>query len=135
MTQTIKEGRKWQLVQLLGIVLSGMGLCFALAFVGVNYSEQRLAKEKQHLMAKMDEMKSALTTAKIPPEQIPGLLRVHRAALVSETTNEHFIILSFFILMSLLVSSVGLLVVLWAKLRALSPPNPALQATAAPPCS
>ena len=134
MTQTIKQPRKWQLVQFLGILLSGMGLCFALAFVAVNYSEERLAKEKQQLTAKMDEMKSALATAKVPPEQIPGLLRIHKAAVVSESTNEHFIILSFFILLSLLLSSVGLIVVLWAKLRTLSSPNPALQATAAAPC-
>ena len=111
--------------------MSGIALCFALAFVAVNYSEERLAKEKQQLTAKMDEMKSALTVAKVPTEQIPGLLFIHKAALVSETTNEHYLILSFFILLSLLVSSVGLIIALWAKLRLLSPPNPALQATAA----
>jgi hypothetical protein len=122
MTQAIKQPRKWLLVQLLGMFLSGVGLCFALAFVGVHYSEERLAKEKQQVATKMDEMRGALTAAKVPAEQIPGLLRVHKAALVRETTSEHFIILSFFILLSLLVSSMGLIVTLWAKLRALSPP-------------
>ncbi len=66
MNPSVKQGRKWQLVQFLGILLGGIGLCFALAFVAVNYSEERLAKEKQQLTAKMDEMKTALTTAKVP---------------------------------------------------------------------
>ncbi len=119
-------------MQLMGILLTGMGLCLALAFVGINCSEERLAKEKQQLAAKMDEMKSALTAAKVPPEQIPGLLRVHKAALVSETTNEHFIILSFLVLLSLFLSSVGLIVSLWAKVRTLSQPNPAGKISAPP---
>jgi hypothetical protein len=124
MTQTIKQPWKWHIVHLVGISLVGVGLCFAVAFGGLNYSEERLAKEKQQVAAKMDEMKSALAAAKVPPEQVPGLLRVHKAALVRGTTNEHFIILSFSILLSLLVSSVGLIVALWAKLRVLLPPNP-----------
>ena len=133
MTKLTGDRRKWLIVEVLGICVFGIGLCFALASIGVHYSEERLAKEKRQVATKMDEMRGALTTAKVPAEQIPGLLRVHKAALVRETTNEHFIILSFLILLSLLVSSVGVIVTLWAKLRALSPPNPALQATAAPP--
>ena len=105
-------------MELVGITLCGLGFCFALTFVSVSYSEKRVAKEKQELMAKMDEMRSALTAAKIPEEQMLGLLRVHKSALVSETTHMHFIILSFFVLLSLLLGSVGLTIVLWAKLRA-----------------
>lgn len=118
MTQTSTPKQKWPILEILGVALCGVGLCFALAFIGVSYSEERMAKEKLELMANMDEMKSALTAAKIPEEQIPGLLRIHKRALVSETTLMHFIILSFFVLLGLLVASVGLTIVLWAKLRA-----------------
>jgi hypothetical protein len=118
MKQTASQRQKWPILEMAGIILCGLGLCFALAFVGVSYSEERITKEKQELMAKMDEMKTALTAAKIPEDQIPGLLRVHKSALVSETTHMHFIILSFFVLLSLLLASVGLTIVLWAKLRA-----------------
>ena len=119
MTLISIQRQKWAILELLGVLLCGVGLCFALAFIGANYSEERIAKEKQQVVVKMDEMKSALTAAKIPPEQIPGLLQIHKAALVSEVTHEHFIILSFFVLLSLLVASIGLTVILWAKLRSL----------------
>jgi hypothetical protein len=105
-------------LEIFGILLCGVGLCFAIMFVGVGYSDEQLAKEKQQVVTKMDEMKSALIAAKIPTEQIPGLLRVHKAALVAESTHTHFILLSFFILLSLLGSSIGLTVFLWGKLRA-----------------
>jgi hypothetical protein len=114
---TTIQQRKWPILELVGVAICGMGLCFALGFVGVSYSEDRVAKEKQELLARMDEMKIALAAAKIPEEQIPGLLCVHKSALVSETTHMHFIILSFFVLLSLLIASVGLTIVLWAKLR------------------
>src|SRR5437899_8118304 len=110
--------RNWPILELAGMFVCGAGLCFALAFTGLSYSEERLAKEKQQLTAKMSEMKTALAAAKIPEEQIPGLLRVHKAALVSDSIHEHFIILSFFFLLSLLVASLGLTLLLWAKLRA-----------------
>lgn len=110
--------RKWPVLEMFGIFLGGVGLCFAVIFVGLGCSDEQLAKEKQQVATKMDEMKSALTAAKIPAEQIPGLLRVHKAALVAEAAHEHFILLSFFILLSLLVSSVGWAVFLWARLRA-----------------
>jgi hypothetical protein len=120
MTAIDAEQRKWPVLEIVGIALCGIGLWLALAFVGVSYSEKQIAKEKQEVLARMDEMKGALTAAKIPEEQIPGLLRVHKSALVSETTQRHFIILSFFVLLSLLIASTGLTIVLWAKLRALT---------------
>jgi hypothetical protein len=112
--------RKWPVLEIFGILLCGVGLCFAITFVGLGWSDEQLAKEKQQVATKLDEMKSTLTAAKIPAEQISGLLRVHKAALVAEATHTHFILLSFFILLSLLVSSVGLTVFLWGKLRALT---------------
>jgi hypothetical protein len=131
MTQNIRQPWKWHVLHLAGICLAGLGICFAVALVANSYSEQRLAKEKQQLVTGMDEMKSALATAKVPSEQMPGLLRIHRTALLREVNNEHFIILSFSVLLSLLVSSVGLTLALSANFRAVLPPNPALQAPVA----
>jgi len=116
-----------------GIFLCGTGLCFAIIFTGMIFSdEDSIAKEKRAVATKVEEMKSALTTAKVPAEQIPGLLRIHKSALAVETTHEHFILLSFFILSSLWLTSIGWIVVLSARLRTLaqaqkqlgqSPPN------------
>ncbi len=125
-----KQRPTW--LHLLGLFLCGMGVCFALTFVALGFSHEEVAKQKHRLLAQVDEMKSALTAARVPDDQIAGLLRVHKAALVTEATHEHFIILSFFVLLSLLVASVGLIVMLWAKLRAVLAPNEALHATAAP---
>jgi hypothetical protein len=107
-------------LEIFGILLCGVGLCFTITFVGLGWSDEQLAKEKQEVVTKMDEMKIALTAAKVPAEQISGLLRIHKAALVAEATHTHFILLSFFILLSLFVSSVGMTVFLWGKLRALT---------------
>lgn len=103
-----------------GILLCGAGLCLALGSVGASCSQEMLLHEKQQLLGQLDEMKNVLVAAKVPDEQIGGLLHVHKAALVSEAAHEHFIVLSFFILLGLSVSSVGLTVVLWAKLRTLA---------------
>ncbi len=116
--------RTW--LEVFGVFLCGMGLCLAFAFVGVGISHEQVNKDKQRVLAQMDEMKSALIVAKVPEEQIPGLLRVHKAALVTEAAHEHFIILSFCVLLSLLVSSVGLVVILWARLRTVLSPNKSL---------
>jgi len=122
-------------LQLFGVFLCGSGLCFALAFVGLGFSHEEVTKQRHRLLAQMDEMKNALVAAKVPEEQIPGLLSVHKSAVVTEAVHEHFIILSFFGLLSLLVSSLGLTVVLWAKLRKFCSPNEPLHATAAAPGS
>ena len=102
-----------------GILLCATGLCFAIIFAGMIFSdEDSIAKEKREVATKMEEMKSALTAAKVPAEQIPGLLRIHKSALAVEAAHEHFILLSFFILSSLLVSVIGWTVVLSARIRA-----------------
>jgi hypothetical protein len=118
MTHTPRLLWKLLLFELVGISLCGIGLVFALAVISVSFSEERVVKEKQQLMAKMDEMKRALTAAKAPEEQIPGLLRIHKAALVSNASHKHFIIPSVLVLLSLLAASVGLTLVVWAKFRA-----------------
>jgi hypothetical protein len=126
MTQVASLQQKRTALEVFGVLLCGMGLCFAVGIVGVSYSQEEVVKEKHQLLTQIHEMKSALAVAKVPEEQIPGLLRVHKAALVSEATHEHFIILSFFVLLSLLVSSVGLIVMLWAKLQAIVQSNKSL---------
>jgi len=120
MTQKAINLKKLPLLEMLGILLVGLGLCFSITFVGVGCSEERLAKEKQQVAAKMEEMRSALAAAETPAEQVPALLRVHKAALVSASTHEHFILMSFFVLSSLWVASIGLTAILWAKLRAIT---------------
>lgn len=120
MKSTSKRIRKWPILEMFGIFLCGGGLCIALASVGVSYSQEMMTREKQQLLGQVDEMKAALVAAKVPDDQISGLLRIHKATLVNEASHEHFIILSFFVLLGLLLSSVGLTVMLWAKLRILA---------------
>jgi len=120
MTRTNISRLKGCLLEMFGILLCGTGLCFAIIFAVMIFSdEDTIAKEKREVATKMEEMKSALTAAKVPIEQIPGLLRIHKSALIVEKTHEHFILLSFFILSSLWLASTGWTVVLWARLRAL----------------
>lgn len=120
MTQISPKRRKWPLLELLGISIAGVGVCFAISFIGIGYSQERTAKEKGQLMASMDQMKRILVEAKTPEEQIPGLLRIHKAALVSEANQKYFILLSFLVLLSLLVASIGVIIVLWAKIRSIA---------------
>ena len=121
------QSRSW--LETLGIVLCGVGLVMAFSFAGIFRSEEVLARDKQEVLAKRDEMKSALTTAKVPADQIPGLMRVHESALVGRATDEDFIIFSFLILSSLLVASVGWTLILWARVRALTKAVNATMAT------
>lgn len=118
MTPKPTSRKKYPVLEMFGLLLCGVGLCFALAFVGVCFSDEHIAKDKQQVATKMDEMRSTLTAAKIPAEQISGLLRVHKEAVATEVAQEDFILMSFFVSLSLLVSSVGLTLMLFAKLRA-----------------
>jgi hypothetical protein len=118
MTPKPPSRQTWPVLEIFGILLCGVGLCFALAFVGVRFSDEHIVKDKQQVATKMDEMRSAMTAAKIPADQISGLLSVHKAAIVTEVAQEDFILMSFFVSLSLLVSSVGLTLILYAKLRA-----------------
>jgi hypothetical protein len=117
MTQPSTSRRKRSVLELLGILLCCIGLCLTITFVGIGFSGEQLAKEKEQVDTEMAEMKSALAAAKIPAEQIPGLLRVHKAALVTKTSHEQLFLVSFFVLLSLLMSSAGLTFFLWGKLR------------------
>ena len=80
---------------------------------------------KPKIQMSVAEMKRRLISAKVPDDQIVGLLRVHKSALVAESAHEHFIVSSFLILFSLVVASFGFTVVLLGKLS----PNKALQPT------
>jgi hypothetical protein len=106
-------------LEAIGYLLCWLGFCFALLFVVVCCSEKRLAKEKHEFVIGVAEMKTALIAAKVPEEQIPGLLRVHKSALANHIAHMHFIVLSFFVLLSLWVALLGLVLQLWGKLRAL----------------
>jgi hypothetical protein len=57
MTETSSPRRKRTVMEVLGVLLCGMGLCSALAVVEVTYSQEQVSKEKQQVLAKMDEMK------------------------------------------------------------------------------
>ena len=118
MIQKPKSHRKWPGLENFGILLAGVGLCSAFAFIHVGFSEEQLEKEKQQVDTRMNHMKSALSAAEVPPGQIPGLLRIHKAAVVSAVTQVQFVLVSFCVLLSLMVASVGFTMVLGSKLRA-----------------
>ena len=105
-------------LDIFGVLLAGGGLACAVISVGIAFSKERLAEDAMQIDRKINEMKIALTTAKIPAEQIPGLLRVHRAAVVSDASLTHFFIVSFMFLLSLVAALVGLIIILWGKLCA-----------------
>ena len=111
--QTLKKSG-WEIA---GIFLCGVGVSFALTFVGLGFSEEILTNQKHRVAESVKEMKSALATAKVPDDQITGLIRIHKAALASQAAQEHFLALAFFILLSLLVAAFGFTVILWARFR------------------
>jgi hypothetical protein len=132
MTQPSTPRRKQSALKLFGILLCILGLLLTAEFVGIGFSDMPRATAKEQVDTEMAEMKSALTAAKIPAEQIPGLLRVHKAALVTKTSHEQLFLLSFFVLLSLLMSSAGLTFFLWGKLRTFTTDDERTKAAATP---
>jgi hypothetical protein len=109
--------RKLPPLEILGLLFVWLGISFAIAFPAVGFSEDHLAKDKQQIAAKMDEMKNALSAAKIPDEQIIGLLKVYKVVTAEDVGHEDFILMSFSILLSLLTALFGWVIVLRARLR------------------
>ena len=64
-------------------------------------------------------MRSKLTAAKVPDDQIVGLLRIHKSALVAEAAHENLAITSVLFLLSLVIALFGFVLGLWSKMRAL----------------
>ena len=117
------------MLEFIGISFCILGLCAAITFVAAVFSPEQLTKDRQQVLAQVDEMKQALVAAKVPEEQIPGLLRVHKAALANTIGCEDFIVLYFLVSLSLWVSSLGLIIALWAKLRVLAAKIPSQPAS------
>ena len=119
--QRDRPRRKRHVTEPIGLLICGLGLTFALGLVLVSYSEKQVERQKGQVQQAMAEMKSELSEAAIPKEQRQALLQVHRDAMIRYVTCQHFILLSFFVLLSLLVASVGLTLMVHGKLRAFSP--------------
>ncbi len=111
--------RRPPFLELLGFLLLGMGFCFAVAWGGKCFSKQEIEQEKAEAVRELENVKSNLIAAKIPEDQIAGLLRIQKRAIVGETTVRRFAILSSLSLFSLMVASFGFSIVLWSRLRAL----------------
>ena len=101
----------------LGILLCVLGLLFTFSFIAIYHSKEQVIKDCKEIDIKLEAMKSELIPTDISDANIKVLLRMHKESLVKDIAIQHFIILFFFIFSSLLLSSVGLNILLWAKLR------------------
>src|SRR5437773_1220286 len=119
MTHASSTRRRLPLLELLGVLLIGAGFCFAVAWGGKCFSKQEIEQEKSEAVLELENVKSNLLASKIPEDQIAGLLRLQKRAIVGETTVRRFAILSSLALFSLTVASFGFSIVLWSRLRAL----------------
>jgi len=117
MSRSLKAVRKLSLMEIVGMLLLVVGLCFAVGIVGVAFDDQRAKDEKPKIQQSVEDMKAKLTAAKISDDQVAGLLLVHKSALVTAAVHQHFIITSFLVLLSLLVASFGFTLMLLGKLR------------------
>ena len=118
MTRFTRAVGKLPFMEIVGIFFAGVGVCFAIAVVGVAFDDNRASDEKPKIQQSVEEMKQKLIAAKVPEEQISGLLLVHKGALVTTAVHQHFIITSFLVLLSLLVALLGFTLILLGKLRA-----------------
>ena len=112
--------RRLPLLEIAGIAMCGLGICFAVACVGLGLDSQRAKGEKTRIEQSVEEMNKKLRGAKIPDDQIAGLLQIHKRTLAVEAVQEGFIITTFLLLLSLVVASFGFSLVLLGKLRMLS---------------
>jgi protein-S-isoprenylcysteine O-methyltransferase Ste14 len=90
-----------------------------------------VAKGKLQVSAQVNEMQRTLTDAKIPAEQIPGLIRIHKSAVANSVAHLDLVVVSFMIFVGLLTTSFGLIITLWARLRLLTKAEPTNQASPA----
>jgi hypothetical protein len=119
MKQVETVRRRPPLLELFGVVLCGAGICFAVAWGGKLFSKQEVDQEKREAMLEVENVRSNLVAAKIPEDQIAGLMRVQKRTIVGEAVGQRFAILSTLSLLSLIVASFGFSVVLWSRLRTL----------------
>jgi len=103
--------------ELLGVVLLGLGLCFAVASVGIGFSNEVILQDKERILRESHEMKSALIAAKVPEEQIPGLLRVHKDLLAGQTAQQDLMTTYSMALLGLIVACFGSSIVLFSRLK------------------
>ena len=81
MTQFTRAVGKLPFMEIVGIFFAGVGVCFAIAVVGVAFDDNRASDEKPKIQQSVEEMKQKLIAAKVPEEQISGLCWSTRAHL------------------------------------------------------
>jgi amino acid transporter len=108
------------LLKFFGAFLIWAGLSFAVAGVSIAASERFIERDRVRLAQELDGMKSKLVAAKVAENQMEGLLRVYRSAVVQQLTQQHLMIVASLVLFSLLVASFGFSLTLLGKLKALS---------------
>ena len=112
-----KKAKRLSFLELVGMLLLGLGLCFAIACIGVAFNDKQAKVAKPYIQQSVEEMRGKLIEANVPDDQIAGLLQIHRNALVVSAVHEHFFISYFLVLLSLLVASFGLTLLLFEKVR------------------
>ena len=111
--------RRVPILELVGMLLYGVGICFAVASISLAFSKENTLNDKLRVRQKVDETKRKLIAAKTPEDQIPGLLRVDKDSVAGQTIHENLMILSFMVLISLLVACFGVSLTLWSRVRGL----------------
>lgn len=118
MSRSIEAARKPSCTEIAGMVVLISGLCLALVFILLAFDDKDLQANKLEVQKSVEEMKTNLVAARVPDNQVAGLLRIHKNARANEVGNQHFIVVSFLFLSCLIVASFGFSLMLFGKLRA-----------------
>ena len=120
MTSVFNVLRRFPLVELCGWLCVWAAFAFAIAGVSFAFSEKIANHSKASLEREMEDMKTALTIAKISDDQMVGLLNVYRRNFSHHLGQQEFMVVSVLILSSSVVSSFGFSTVLWGRLKTLN---------------
>jgi hypothetical protein len=104
-------------MEVIGLLILGIGLSFACASIGLAFDDERAKAKKPEIDEQVQEMRLKLVAANVGEDQMDGLLSVHRSALIANAVLLHLGISAFLFLFSLLVSLFGSSLVLFAKLK------------------
>ena len=108
----------WTLVEVLGVLVFAMALCFGALFYPVTQS--RTTKDQAvHVKSQLREVEDRLRSRGLADDLIDELVAIQRANLIQDQTHTYFITTTFIILASGLVSLAGAGIVLWARTRAM----------------
>jgi hypothetical protein len=107
-------------VELCGLVILWLGILFAGACCSKIASLSPTQGDKDRMTREVDGMKTRLLQAKVPDDQIEGLLAVYRRAFAYRSMSRSWQIFAFLSIAGLCVGLLGLCLTLWSRQRRLA---------------